>query len=67
MAKHKKEIEAGDVPEIPVEVAEVAAPDVAVEVAPRVPVRAEVTFSDGTVKVFSGESQDSPLDLGGIK
>lgn len=27
------------------------------------PVRADVTFNDGSVKSFSGESQDSELDL----
>lgn len=33
----------------------------------RFPVRADVTFNDGSVKTFSGESQDSELDLSKIE
>ncbi len=35
--------------------------------APLHAVRAEITLNDGTVKVFSGEAQDSELDLSKIE
>ncbi len=45
-----------------------AAPVIEVPVAPEhFPVRAEVTYSDGSVKTFSGQSEDSLLDVSQIK